>query len=348
MSLFEPRQALSGGRTEIFTSVLNKSPGDYLQYADFVSLYPCVNTYRDYPVGDYELLRPPYTEALITDLLATDSLRLGMFQVEILPPTDLVIPVLSMRIRDKSIYALCRTCAETNRQSQDCPHNDAERALQGVWCSPELALALRHRYRLRVVHQVMLFDRRSPDLFKGYMKSAFRLKAAASGYPPGIETDEQRQEHCDQLQQQDDVQLAPEEIEFNPGKRAVAKTVSFTSVCAMYTRAAHASCTHELKHFFPFQLLNSLWGKFGQSITSATHIVRSQERLDALIDDPHLDLQSLDVNTDGSITIVVTPKDPSQGFNSHHKLVGLRSSSFNNFAIGEDTERIARSTFIYR
>jgi hypothetical protein len=57
--------------------------------------------------------------------------------------------------------------------------------------------------------------------------------------------------------------------------------------------------------------------------------------LDALIDDPHLVLQSLDVNPDGSITIVVTPKDPSQGFNRHHNLVGLRSSTFNNFAIGE-------------
>jgi hypothetical protein len=117
----------------------------------------------------------------------------------------------------------------------------------------------------------MVFDRRSPDLFKGYMKSAFRLKAAASGFPPGIETDEQRQEHCDQLQEQDDVQLAPEEIESNPGKRAVAKTVRLNTGC-LTMRAAHASCTHGLINFFFFlsaaQLaLGEVWSEhhFGNS-----------------------------------------------------------------------------------
>ncbi|KAF4518576.1 hypothetical protein B566_EDAN015731 [Ephemera danica] len=57
----------------------------------------------------------------------------GIIKCKILPPTDLFHPVLPFRINDRLMFALCRTCAMNECQTE-CIHTDPDdRAFVGTW-----------------------------------------------------------------------------------------------------------------------------------------------------------------------------------------------------------------------
>lgn len=77
----------------------------------------------------------------------------GLIKCKVLPPQNLLHPVLPHRCNNKLVFPLCATCAENCQQDQ-CQHSDAERALDGAWVSLELKKALELGYRLLEVHEV--------------------------------------------------------------------------------------------------------------------------------------------------------------------------------------------------
>lgn len=69
----------------------------------------------------------------------------GLLQISIIPPKDLQIPFLPLRVKlksgFKSVAPLCQRCAETE-SGTPCKHSSKERALTSVWTADEIAFAV--------------------------------------------------------------------------------------------------------------------------------------------------------------------------------------------------------------
>ena len=108
----------------------------------------------------------------------------------ILPPTDLLHPVLPYRCSQKVTFPLCDACVSQyidapllGKNVDDCRHIDAQRALTGTWCTPKLAVVLKKGYRLLHIHQIYHFPDRQVGLFAEDIDTWLKLKEEASGYP---------------------------------------------------------------------------------------------------------------------------------------------------------------------
>ena len=55
----------------------------------------------------------------------------------LLPCGVCIFPMLPTKINGKLLFALCKTCAETNQQIK-CYHTDDERAFIGTWVSDKI------------------------------------------------------------------------------------------------------------------------------------------------------------------------------------------------------------------
>ena len=118
-----------------------------------------------------------------------------------------------------------------------CRHDPSQRQLTGTWCTPELVKAVEKGYVILKIHEVWHFDERLQGLFENYVNTWLKLKEEASGFSASCVTSEQRQHHVTEYERREGIQLDRANIEYNPGKQAVAKL-----------------------------MLNSMWGKFDQRI----------------------------------------------------------------------------------
>ena len=100
---------------------------------------------------------------------------------------------------------------------------------------------------------------RREGLFRDYVNTWLKIKQEASGWPAGVETEEERQSYIEDYYKHEGIRLEYAKIEHNPGLRTLAK-----------------------------MMLNSMWGKFGQRLN------KTQVRA---FDDPHQFHQFLDTDT---------------------------------------------------
>lgn len=145
----DPRDAFFGGRTNAYCLYYRVKEGEKMYYYDFKSLYPYVNKYGRYPVGHPEILSQPRLEDVL------DRKYFGLIRCTVVPPTDLLHPVLPYRCSQKLTFPLCAACVHQTidaplhtKSVDDCRHGDTDRALTGTWCTPELYKALDKGYRL--------------------------------------------------------------------------------------------------------------------------------------------------------------------------------------------------------
>ena len=147
-----PRHALYGGRTNA-AKLYHCCEGDeQIRYVDFTSLYPHVNRSKTVPTNHPEVITENFDEDI--------SNYFGLIKCTVLPPRGLFHPVLPHHGLNKLMFALCKTCADTGNQTQ-CTHSDAERAIQGTWCSVEVMKALEKGYRIVQMHEVWHFPQKS-------------------------------------------------------------------------------------------------------------------------------------------------------------------------------------------
>ena len=225
-----PRDGLYGGRTNALRLYYACQPDEQIDYVDFTSLYPSVMLDGGaYPVGHPTLIREQFQFPLTEHYY-------GMNKVKVLPPRTLYLPVLPLHVQGKLMFPLCRTCAETLNQTTRCRHNLEERALVGVWATPELQKAVALGYRVLDVYEVWHYPPTSTQLFGDYVRTYLKVKQEASGWPQWCQTDAQRTQYVAQYEKHQGIRLRPDHVAHNPGLRAVAKTI-----------------------------LNSLWGKLGQN-----------------------------------------------------------------------------------
>jgi hypothetical protein len=115
---------------------------------DVTSLYPYINKTGKIPIGHPQIVTEGFTDIQQYE---------GLIKCKILPPRGLYIPVLPVKMNNKLLFPLCRTCSE-NQQQKPCQHNDEERSLKGTWVTDELKKALEKGYVVQRIYEVWQFD----------------------------------------------------------------------------------------------------------------------------------------------------------------------------------------------
>jgi G:T-mismatch repair DNA endonuclease (very short patch repair protein) len=225
-----PRECVQGGRVEVFSMYHQCESNEEIQYVDVVSLYPHVMRSKPFPVGVPHIITDNFSDNPTEDYF-------GIVHCTVLPPSDLLYPVLGYHCRNKLMMVLCRTCAEESDQSKgDCTHDESERCLTGTWTTPELKKAVEKGYEILDLHEVWHFDEQSDELFKDHLNSFIKIKQESSGLPPSVRNGEQTiEEYIDEFFQHENILMEANKITKNESMRGVGKLCS-----------------------------NSLWGKFCQ------------------------------------------------------------------------------------
>ena len=226
------RKCYFGGRTNALTLLKDFSNGENKAgYVDFCSLYPYALKYFRYPIG--------HPTRVVTNFKPLESGNsfpyFGVIKARVLPPRGLFHPVLPHRCNGKLTFPLCRTCAESKEQRKACECSDDQRSFTGEWCTPEFEEALRNGYKVVKIMEVLHWEESSDTLFREYINTFLKLKAEASGFPQGVNTEEERHQFVQQYQEKEGVCLEMSNIVKNSGLRSLAKLA-----------------------------LNSFYGKFGQ------------------------------------------------------------------------------------
>ena len=247
------RDSYFGGRTNALVLYKKFTGEEKGHYVDFTSLYPNILKYRKFPVGH---------PARITENFQTSTIQtcngdcfyspckgehlvlpyFGIIKASILPPTDLIHPVLPIKCNGKLKFPLCYKCACTEKK-ENCTCSDNERMFTHTYCTPELEVAINMGYEIVQIHEVLhwseteMYDaeKKEGGLFTRYINSFLKLKQQASGYPDHIHTEKEKDEYIQQYFTHEGILLDKKSIQKNPGMRSLSKLA-----------------------------LNSFYGKFGQ------------------------------------------------------------------------------------
>ena len=166
----------------------------------------------------------------------------GIMKVTVLPPTNLIHPILPIKCNGKLKFPLCYKCACTE-QKGECTCLDSQRMFTHTYCTPELEVAINMGYEIVQVHEVLhwsqteMYDTQTKKggLFTRYINSFLKLKQEASGYPEHVQTEEDKDTYIEQYLLHEGILLDKNSIEKNAGMRSLSKLA-----------------------------LNSFYGKFGQ------------------------------------------------------------------------------------
>ena len=248
------RDCYFGGRTNGIVLYKKFYDGEKGKYVDFTSLYPDILKYKRFPVGhpkkitrdmDQLFLRPCKGNCFYYSPCPGVHWELpyfGVMKVTVLPPTDLLHPVLPLKCNGKLKFPLCYKCAYNETQEM-CQCLDSERMFTHTYCTPELEVAMNMGYIIIQIHEVLhwpeteMYDpvTKQGGLFTQYINTFLKLKQEASGYPPHIKTEQEKDKYIQEYLDHEGILLDKESIVKNAGLRSLSKLA-----------------------------LNSFYGKFGQ------------------------------------------------------------------------------------
>ncbi|CAH3114964.1 unnamed protein product [Pocillopora meandrina] len=189
----------------------------------------------------------------------------GILTVDILPLYSLYNPVLPLRHGKKLTFPLCQKCVEDESakpmmgRNYYCSHGVEDRMLTGTWCTSEIMKAVEKGYQVLGIHEAWHFppDQRKQGLFAPYVDTWLKIKQESSGYPSWAQTDAQKEDYVKNYKAREGIDLDPQHIKKNPGRKATAKL-----------------------------MLNSFWGKFGEQMNKmkTMQITEPHELIDHLND----------------------------------------------------------------
>nr|XP_023024974.1 uncharacterized protein LOC111513046 [Leptinotarsa decemlineata] len=261
-----PRDAFYGGRTDATKLYYKCKEGEKIKYVDVCSLYPFINKYGKYPVGHPEVFVGEECNTL--NLNDVD----GIIKCKVLPPQNLYHPVLPVKMNGKLMFPLCRSCCE--HMAVECTHIcEEERALSGTWVIDEVLKALEKGYKLMEIYEiwkykVVQYDPaiKSGGLFSEYISKFLKIKQQASGWPSDCISEQQKNKYIQDYYDKEGVTLCAKEIEFNPGRRQIGKSVitSFWGKLGRRENQQKTSIVSEAAELFdmlskPFIVVNSIF-----------------------------------------------------------------------------------------
>ena len=249
----QPRDCLYGGRVEPFQLYreVNEALEELIKYLDINSLYPGVQRDELFPEGHPQILLAPDINDQPT--------WFGLIKAKFTPPEKLWLPVLPLRTTGKLLFPLCYTCS-IQKQTTHCTHNKRDREWIGSYTTVEVDAALKRGYKLECVYEVWNWppEQRTNKLFRDFINSFIKLKLMGGGFPKADMTDEEKSEYARELSEREGIDIRADEIEDNPGIRALGK-----------------------------QVVNSLWGKICQNTdkSKTVYISKPAEYFKLLLDD---------------------------------------------------------------
>ena len=220
-----PQDALFGGRTGLSKCHHKTASNERIDYIDYTSLYPWVNKYGTYPLGHPTILKHPINQNIHE--------YFGVAKVDVLAPEHLFHPILPVKLASKCMFALCMACARDqleqpwHQRTNLCHHTDEERQMTGTWCTEELKMAVKRGYEIVRIHEVWHWgeNQRKTGLFRAYVNKFLKAKQESSGWPSDVVTEEQKTEYLVDYEKREGIQLDPDRIESNPGRKQVAKVM---------------------------------------------------------------------------------------------------------------------------
>ncbi|XP_055374404.1 uncharacterized protein LOC129607410 [Condylostylus longicornis] len=263
-SALNPRDAFYGGRTGNVYNYYKCKEEEKKKYIDICSLYPWVCKYGKFPIGHPQI----YVGESICSTLKLNNMD-GILKCKILPPTNLLHPVLPLKQNNKLMFSLCRSCSEEKWLEECCPHSDEERALIGTWVIDEVVKAIQKGYKMLEIYKVWEYQTTKYDknmdvqgLFTNMMNKFIKIKQEASGWPSKCVTNNEKENYVKDFFDKEDIQLEHEKVPNNPGLRSFAKL-----------------------------MLNSFWGKFGQRENlQKTSIINQPRELYNLLTNPSIEV----------------------------------------------------------
>ncbi len=273
------RKAFFGGRTNAVKLIYHFKEFEEGKYSDITSLHPTVNFYDWYPKGHYITILEDDITPEDYDKVAKGE-YFGFVDLEIKPPNTLYHPVLPEK-QEKLVFDL-------NQK-------------RGVWCSNEIAKACELGYEIIKIHEIRYFEKKTKNLFKGYVKWFLKVKQESSGYPDWCKTEEDKDLYIEQYEKRQGIRLDKNKIEKNPGLRAIAK------LC-----------------------LNSLWGKFGQRTNmSRTEIIDTKSKFyEIIMNDEFENVSWIELgNNKMEITYSIKDKYVENDFNTNIAVACFTTSS---------------------
>ena len=270
------RDALFGGRTECWAAYFRLTEaeldaGAEIRYIDFVSLYPHVLKSCRYPKGH------PVVHRDLPDNMYVKGQFFGLVHCKILAPTDLMAPVLPYRTPDdKLLFGLCRTCCNNyEARTGLCLHSEEERAFEGLWCTPEVDLAIDKGYRVIRGNAGLEYEDWDEDMFKDYINMFLKIKTQASKLGDGDMSEEDKKAFADAYLAAEGVTLDISRMSYNEGLRTIAKL-----------------------------LLNSLWGKLAENRNKPRIVIaRSVADMQSVLNDDSLLVTSVKIRNNDSVYI---------------------------------------------
>ena len=186
------RDALFGGRTEGFKAYHKCNEDEKGFYYDIVSLYPTVNALDPYAVGygNYRKITPD-------DIINNNFF--GIVKCDVIPPKDLLIPVLPDNSEGKLLFHLNPMYNKT-------------------YASVELKLALQKGYEIKI-HSALEY-RQYTGLMKDYVEFFLKIKIENNQhYTP----DECRKINESHRAMGFNFEIKSENTQYNPGMKQLAK-----------------------------------------------------------------------------------------------------------------------------
>ena len=250
------RDCYFGGRTGPMKLYHQVEPGQKISYKDFTSLYPHTNFVTSYPVGHPKVTVIPYNGQDVNWTSATDNPYKGILKVLVVPPQDIKVPVLPIRLDndERLLFTLCKKCATlypegARLHDYKCLHSEEQRQFISTCTHIELNEALEVGYRVKKCYRVVEYTEWDHTVFQGYVQEFMKIKLEASGPPDGCDTSEKLDQFIKEEFDLFGINIDVSNMKYNAALRTLAK------IC-----------------------LNSLWGRF---------LLRNQLSQTIVSDDPY-------------------------------------------------------------
>ena len=312
------RDCYFGGRTNALVLHKKFPEGEKGKYVDFTSLYPHILKYRRFPEEHLERITSNFQQCLFTpcngDCFYSSCEGkhwtlpyFGVMQVTVLPPTDLIHPVLSSKCNGKLKFPLCYKCA-CNENEDMCTCLDNDRMFTHTYCTPELEVAINMGYTIIQIHEVLHWKEtemynpvtKQGGFFTQYINTFLKLKQESSGYPQNVKSEEEKQTYIDQYLDHEGILLEKECIDKNAGLRSLSELA-----------------------------LNSFYGKFGQRTNmKKTLFVKDIKQLMQILTDPGKLLMNFHIMNDDVIQVEYknTEDFECQSFNTNVTIAAFCTS----------------------
>ena len=195
----DPRDAFFGGRTnatKLYYKV-DETIKEQIRYIDIMSLYPSVNYYSKYPIGEPTIIKDNFDYTL--------NSYFGIVKCKVIPNKSLYHPVLPHKSldSDKLLFDLTDKI--------------------GTWSTEEVKKAIEVGYKIDKIYEVWNFENTSDELFKTYVQTFLKIKQEASGYPEWVKDEADKDAYINEFEVHHNIKLDKKKIDKNPGLKSVAK-----------------------------------------------------------------------------------------------------------------------------